>query len=204
MKVAIYTRVSKSDGSQATDRQILDLSRFCEERDWEIVTYIEEKISGRIKRREGTEQLIRLARGNRIQKVLVHEISRLGRNLSDVVQTVEELSLNKVSVYDYRQRMETLDEYYRKTPFATMVIPVLAGIAEEHAAQQSHRIKSGLQRAREQGKEIGRPKGRPIKFERKIVALLAQGMSVRKTAREVGVANSTVQRVSKKLTSSAA
>jgi DNA invertase Pin-like site-specific DNA recombinase len=198
MKIAIYVRISKSDGTQNTERQLSQLLDFCREQKWVVVNKIEEHVSGRKKKREGTEKLIRLAKSNQIQKVVIHEISRLGRNLADVVQTVEQLTENKVSVFDYRQRLETLDINHRKTPFATMVLPVLAGIAEEYAEQQSYRIKSGLQRAKEKGKSLGRPKDRPIKKEGEILKLLKDGISIRKTATKVGVANSTVQQVSKK------
>ena len=198
MKVAIYTRVSKADGSQNIHRQENELVAFCLEHSWIVVEKIEERISGRKKKRAGTEKLILLAKANRIQKVLVHEISRLGRNLADVVQTVEQLTENKVSVFDFRQRLETLDQNYRKTPFATMVLPVLAGIAEEYAEQQSYRIKSGLQLARSKGKSLGRPKGQPIKKEDIILEVLKTGESYQKTALRIGVSKSTVQRVAKK------
>jgi DNA invertase Pin-like site-specific DNA recombinase len=81
MKTAIYTRVSKTDGSQDVARQVADLREFAKSQNWEIVFEVEEKISGRRTVRSGTQKLINLARSNQIQKVLIHEISRLGRNV---------------------------------------------------------------------------------------------------------------------------
>lgn len=115
VKTAIYTRVSKTDGSQDVARQVADLREFAKSQNWEVVAEVEEKISGHRTGRNGTQKLINLARSNQIQKVLIHEISRLGRNVCDVYNTVEELAKNKVSVYDFNQKQETLDENFQKT-----------------------------------------------------------------------------------------
>jgi DNA invertase Pin-like site-specific DNA recombinase len=69
LKTAIYTRISKSDGSQDISRQINDLQEFAKSQNWEVVCIVEEKISGRRTGRSGTQKLINLARSNQIQKV---------------------------------------------------------------------------------------------------------------------------------------
>lgn len=194
MKVAIYMRVSKSDGSQNVDRQKKELMAYCKASKWRVVECVEEYVSGRKKNRIGVDKIVSLAKGNKIQKVVIHEISRLGRNLADVVQTVEILSENKVSVFDLRQRQETLDENYNKTIFATIILPLLSGIAEEYAQQQSYRIKSGLKNTK---KTLGRPKGRPIKHQKKVEKCLKNGMSLRNTAKEAQVSLFTVQKIKK-------
>jgi DNA invertase Pin-like site-specific DNA recombinase len=175
MKTLIYARVSKSDGSQDVERQLVELRELAKKNDWQVVEEVVENISGRKVRRQGTEKVINLARSNQIQKVLVHEISRLGRNLADVVRTVEELCKCKVSIYDLNQNQETLDEYFQKTTFANLIIPVLAGLGEEWVRQHSYRIKSGLKLAREKGGKLGRPKATKLKKEDEITKLLQQG-----------------------------
>jgi DNA invertase Pin-like site-specific DNA recombinase len=130
-KICIYTRISKSDGSQDIARQVYDLREFAKLQNWQIVEEIEEKISGRKTGRSGTAKLINLAKSNQIQKVLIHEISRLGRNVCDVYNTVEELAKNKVSVFDFNQKQETLDNNFQKTTFACLILPLLAGMSEE-------------------------------------------------------------------------
>jgi DNA invertase Pin-like site-specific DNA recombinase len=185
MRVAIYTRVSKSDGSQKVSRQLSELRKFCKESSWTIVEEIQEYIGGKMKRREGTEKLVSLARGNHIQKIIVHEISRLGRNLSDVAVTVESLTDQNCSVYDYKTRMETLDESNKKTIFFHIILPIFAGIAQQWLEDHSYRIKSGLEQTRLKGKRIGRPKAVKLKKEEEITALLSTGLSIRKTAAEL-------------------
>ena len=139
----------------------------------------------------------------------MHEISRLGRNLADVVRTVEELCKYKVSIYDLNQNQETLDEYYQKTTFANLIIPVLAGLGEEWVRQHSYRIKSGLKLAKEKGEKLGRPKAETLKKEAEITKLLQQGYiedefgrrkkaSYSRIAKYLGVSIGLVQRVAGK------
>lgn len=191
-KVALYCRVSKSDGSQDTQRQVDDLTAFCQEKNWQIVDAITENVSGRRKQREGTKRLINLARANQITKVLIHAVNRLGRNLADTFNTIEALSQEKVSVYVYTQKQETLDEFGNKTPFATLVMPVLAGMAEDWTRQHSESIKSGQRRSK---KKPGRPTGKPIKKENDIFNLLQQRTPEREISRQLGISRETVKKV---------
>lgn len=208
-KTALYIRISKSDGSQDTARQLSQLRDFAKSQNWQIVEEIEEHISGRITNRSGTKKLIALAKSNKIQKVLIHEISRLGRNIADIYNTVEELAKNKVSVFDFNQKQETLDENYNKTLYATIILPVLSGIAEQWLQQHSYRIKSGLQQAKLKGKKIGRPKKDLIKKEKEILEIRKKGFiedefgrkkkaSYARTAKYLNVSIDTVRRVLRK------
>ncbi len=197
MKVALYCRVSKSDGTQSADRQVMDLRKYASEKGWMIVEEVVEHISGTITKRSGTTKLINLAKSNQIQKVLVHEISRLGRNIADVFNTIEELTNAKVSVYDLRQNQETLDENYNKTVYASLILPVLAGLNEEWIRQHRYRIKSGLERARATGKKLGRPKSIKVKKQEQIIECFKKGLSYRKIAKELGIAVATILKVKK-------
>lgn len=175
MKIAIYVRVSKADGSQNTGRQFSELHNFAESQKWQIVEEVEEHISGRKTKRSGTEKLLNLAKSNKIQKVLIHEVSRLGRNACDTYNTVEGLAKYKVSVFDYNQRQETLDSNYQKTIYANIILPVLAGLSEQWLQQHIYRIKSGLNQARLKGKKIGRPKSEKLKKEEEILEIRRRG-----------------------------
>ena len=198
MKVALYARVSKSDGSQDIERQVEQLREFCQSKEWQIVEEVSEHVSGRRKKREGTSKLINLARSNQIQKVVVHEVSRLGRNLADTFNTVEALTEAKVSVYDLQMRQETLDGNYVRTAFANMILPVLAGAAQQWIQDHSYRIKSGQKKAIKEGRYPGRPKSSKIKNEDVILYLLKRGSSIRVTAQKAEVWPETVRKVKKK------
>ena len=96
--VAIFTRVSKK--SQDTDRQSTELKAYARRQGYQIVASIEEKISGSTKneQRPLLQQLLSLAAGGQLDKVLVSEISRLGRRTSEVLQILEQLEKWGVSV----------------------------------------------------------------------------------------------------------
>ena len=197
MKVAIYCRVSKADGSQSVDRQVDDLRKLANEKGWTIIEEVVEHISGTRTKRSGTTKLINLAKSNQIQKVLTHEISRLGRNIADIFNTIEELTNAKVSVYDLRQKQETLDEYFNKTVYASLILPVLAGLNEEWIRQHKYRILSGIERARANGVTLGRPKSTKVKKQDAIIELFKQGLSYRKISKELGIAIATILKVKK-------
>jgi len=195
---AIYVRVSKSDGSQDVQRQIDDLRAFCELNKWNVAKIVKENVSGRKKNRQGTVELINLARANRIKKVLVHEVSRLGRNAADVFQTVEALCEAKCSVYDYQQRQETLDNNNQKTVYATIILPLLAGFAEQWSNDHAYRIRSGLNRAVKNGKTLGRKPAEKLKNEDKAVQLLIKGKTIADIMKACNIGKSTVLRIRKK------
>ena len=97
----------------------------------EPLEIIIENVTGMKVKRQGTEKLINLAKSNQIQKVLVHEVSRIGRNTLDALKTAEALCDYKVSLCIYQQDQETLDKNYGKTPYALIVLPLLAGLVEQ-------------------------------------------------------------------------
>lgn len=209
MKIAIYIRVSKLDNWKDIARQLLQLRKFAKSQDWQIIAEIEERISGKRTKKSETKKLINLAKSNRIQKVLIHQITKLGRNITDTYNTVEELTKNKVSIFDFDQQQETLDEDYDKTLYATIVIPVLSAMAKQWLEQHSYTVKLGLKRARKKGIKIGRPKKDLIKKERQIVKLRKQGFiedefkrrkkaSYSRIAKHLNVSIATVSTVSKK------
>ena len=175
LKTAIYIRISKADGTQNTERQLNELRLFAKQNDWQIVEEIEEHVSGTRTKRSGTEKFINLAKSNKIQKVLIHEVSRLGRNACDTYNTVEELAKNKVSVFDYHQKQETLNSNYQKTIYANIILPVLAGLSEQWLQEHVYRIKSGLENAKRKGVKIGRPKQEKHKKEDEILKLRKTG-----------------------------
>ncbi len=197
MRVAIYARVSKEDGTQSADRQIDDLRKLANEKGWVVIEEVVEHISGTRTKRSGTTKLINLAKSNQIQKVLCHEVSRLGRNIADVFNTVEELTNAKVSVYDLRQNQETLDENFNKTVYASLILPVLAGLNEEWIRQHKYRILSGIERARANGVTLGRPKSTKVKKQDAIIELFKQGLSYRKIAKELEISIATILKVKK-------
>ena len=164
----------------------------------QVVAEIAEKISGarKNKEREGIQQLLALSRQGAIQKVLVSEVSRLGRSTVEVLQIVEELTQLGVSIYVQNFGLETLKDG-KRNPVAQFMFTLLAEFARLERETLRERILSGMDEARRQGIRIGRPAG--TTEERKKYAAVARqlraGLSVRKTAKLCDVAINTVRKV---------
>ena len=122
--------------------------------------------------------------------VMAWNVDRLGRSLRDLVAFLSELHALDIDLFLHQQGLDTT------TPAGKAMFQMLGVFAEfEHSIIQE-RVRAGLQRAKREGKRLGRP---PIadKVAERIRAALAGGMSVRKTAAKFDVNPSTVQRISR-------
>jgi DNA invertase Pin-like site-specific DNA recombinase len=92
MKAAIFVRVSKKE--QDYQRQLSDLRNVAEFMGATIIAEFAEKIGGTTpnKQRNSLQELLVLARTGKIDKILVQEVSRLGRSTVEVLKVVEELT----------------------------------------------------------------------------------------------------------------
>ena len=199
-QAVIFVRVSKKE--QDYQRQVEDLRAVAQSQAVQVVAEISEKISGakRNQDREGIQQLLELSRRGAIQKVLVSEVSRLGRSTVEVLQIVEELTQLGVSIYVQNFGIETLKNG-KRNPVAQFMFTLLAEFARLERETLRERILSGMDEARRQGVTIGRPVGATEEkavFLKKYAAVARQlraGLSVRKTAKLCDVAINTVRKV---------
>lgn len=199
--VAILVRVSTA--KQETARQISELQKHAADKGYEVIEVCEETISGGANdgERYGLRRAEQLAREGKIKKVLVHEISRLARRNSVAHRFVETLEECGVSLYWHAQGIETLLSNGKRNPSAGIMLALLAEMARSESETLRERIKSGLALARKKGVVLGRRKGTTLsrqEFLRKhkdIVRQLKAEQSLRNTAKIVGKALSTVQRV---------
>jgi DNA invertase Pin-like site-specific DNA recombinase len=211
MKVAIFARVSTTD-RQTTDRQVNDLLALCANNAWTVVETITEQVSGAKANsdRAGVQALFDLARRRSINKIVVTEISRIGRNVSESVQIIETLTACGVSLYIQNIGMETLLADGRANFMFKPILLTLVGFAEMERELLRERIKSGLDTARRRGQKLGRPTGVTETTDEvldkypRIVRELRAGMSVRKAAKICDVSPNTVQKVKQALTARAA
>ena len=99
INVAILVRVSTQ--AQETDRQINELVAHAKAEQWNVIEVCEESISGASdeSKREGLKRALLLAQEGRVEKVLVHEVSRIARKNSIAHKFVEQLEEIGVSLY---------------------------------------------------------------------------------------------------------
>ena len=188
-KVALYSRVSTD--RQTTENQLIELRAVAERHGWMIIDeYIDEGISGakgRDKRPE-FDRLLKDAARKKFDLIASWSVDRLGRSLQDLVAFLSEIHAKKVDLYLHQQGMDTT------TPAGKALFQMMGVFAEFERAMIQERVKAGLERARAQGKRLGRPTV-SAEIEARIAELRGEGMGKIKIAKTLGIGVSTVQRV---------
>lgn len=192
MKVALYLRVS-TDG-QTVENQRRELAGWADHFGHEVVeTYVDAGVSGAKSEaaRPALAALMADARRGRFQIVGVWALDRLGRDLGDLIDLVDRLRSAKVGLFSHREVIDTT------TPGGELTFHIFGALAQFERARLAERIKAGMARAKDAGTKSGRPIGNPPLpgLERDAIRdLLAQGVSIRKTAKALGVSPTTVQK----------
>jgi DNA invertase Pin-like site-specific DNA recombinase len=196
-RAALYLRVS-TDG-QTTENQRLALEAVATQRGWQVVAVFDDNgVSGSKGRdkRPGLDKLLKEAGRARFDVVMCWALDRLGRSLRDLMDTLGELHAGNVDLFLHQQAIDTT------TPAGRMFFHVLGAFSEFEREMIRTRVHAGLQRARAQGKRLGRPMvgtGRSDRhragIEDAIRERLAAGTGIVKVARELGIGVSVVQRV---------
>lgn len=132
MKTAvIYARVSPSSDRQNTKRQIFDLTQFASRNDYQLMDIYEERISGAIKNENRLVliECINYCIKNKINYLLLSELSRLSRSTLQVLKSLETLHESGVSVYIQNIGIHTLQPNGEVNPVASIMVTVLAEMA---------------------------------------------------------------------------
>jgi DNA invertase Pin-like site-specific DNA recombinase len=179
MKAAIYARVSTLD--QEPENQLQELRRYIEARGWTAVEYVDRGVSGAKDRRPALDQLLTYAKRRRFDVLVCWRLDRLGRNLKHLITLLEELQALGVAFVSLAEGIDAT------TPAGKLQMHILGAIAEFERERIRERVLAGLQRARAQGKRLGRPRKAPA-------TIAIPGGSVRDAARIWGVSKSTAAR----------
>lgn len=188
-RVAIYVRVSTTD--QSTDNQRRELQEVAERAGWEVVgVFADEGISGAKGRtkRPAFDQVLRLVTQRKVDVVAAWSVDRLGRSLQHLVETLGDLQAAGADLYLHKQALDT------STPAGRAMFGMLGVFAEFEREIIRERVRAGMAGARARGKTLGRPRV-PEETLARIRELRAQGVGMRKVAREVGCGVSLIQRM---------
>jgi len=172
MKTISYLRVSTQ--GQDLDKNKADILAFCNQRDLGRVTFIEEKISGKVPWRERRikEVIDSLSEGD---SLVVSELSRLGRSMLEILDILNVARGKGVSVFAVKGNWQLDDSIQSK-----IIATVFAMASEIERDLLSQRVKEALRVKKENGVKLGRPPG-PGKSKldphrEKIVELLGYGV----------------------------
>jgi DNA invertase Pin-like site-specific DNA recombinase len=185
--VAVYVRVSRLD--QHPENQIAELRRYVEARGWTATEFVEHGVSGAKDRRPRLDAMMKDVRRRKFDAVVVWKMDRLGRSLHHLIGVMNELRDLGVAFVSLGEGIDT------STSVGRMVFGILGSIAEFERERLRERTMLGLDRAKAQGKRLGRPADAALRAR---IADCA-GVSVREAARRVGCSTATIQKVRKLL-----
>jgi len=179
MRAAIYARVSTLD--QEPENQLAEVRRYVAAREWTSAEYIDRGVSGAKDRRPALDEMLRDARRRRFDVLVCWRLDRLGRNLKHLMTLLEELNALGIAFVSLNEGIDAT------TPAGKLQMHILGAIAEFERARIAERVKAGLQRARAQGKRLGRPRVHRAATE-------IPGGNVRAAAKVWGVSKTTAAR----------
>ena len=205
-KAVIYARVSSLNDRQDTSRQIRDLEILAKEKSLTVVNIYEEHISGAKKTQDRPilTECLQYCISNHVSVLLISELSRLGRNVDDVLSNVKLCKENHLNVCFQKEQLSIFGADGKEHPFLTVFIAVLGTCAEMERENIKYRLNSGKAQFIAKGGKVGRKNGykKPDeKFREEYAAVIKQlrkGYPIRMVAASCGVGISTIQRIKKK------
>ena len=200
MKTIIFARVSTN--IQEYDRQVNELTTLANSKGWSVEAVFAEKISGAKANAERTELLNMVAyvEANAIDKVLVTELSRLGRDTLQVLEVIEMLNSKGISLYIQNYNIETLTAEGKVNPMSQFLITILAEVARMERKTIRERVASGYANYRNNGGKVGRKQGYRKSSEAmreeysEVFKLLKKGISLRNISKITNVSVNTIRK----------
>ena len=204
MNCYIYARVSSTGDRQSTERQVLNLTEYAASNQYEVKGIYEEHISGAKsnKERKVLTDCLTSAKMNGIDCILFSEMSRCGRAIWEVLETIKFCADNGINLYFQKEGL-TLFKDGKVDSIMAIYISCLSFCAEKERENIYFRLSQGRELAKQKGVKMGRKKGSTKSREQKeeeyakVIKLLRKGESMRNVAILCGVSLSTIQRVKK-------
>lgn len=204
-KAVIFARVSSTSERQNTKRQIEDLTRYAEFDKIIVSKVFEEYISGGLKNEERPIllQAVEYCKNYNIDIILVSELSRIGRNVFEVLEVVKELINANINLYIQKENFYLLEDSGEVSIFAPILLATLSMCAQLERENIKYRLNSGRELYKERGGKLGRKVGSVKTKEQKseqykgVIKRLKNGEKIRDIAVLEKVGISTVQRIKK-------
>ena len=189
-RIALYARVSTSNGQQDPEMQLRELREYAEHREMSIVGEYIDRMTGSKDSRPSLNRLMADASQRKFDAVLVWKLDRFGRSLRHLVNALAELEALGLTFISLRDNLDL------STPSGRLMFQIIGAMAEFERSLIQERVKAGLRNAKAKGKRLGRP--RAGVDESKVEALRASGASWRAVAEKLGVGVGTVHRIAQR------
>ena len=211
IRAAIYARVSSTGDRQSTERQVIDLTDYAKKNSMTICKTFEEHISGAKKNHERPvlQECLTYCVEEKIDVVLLSELSRLGRNVDEVLANIRFAKENHLNIYFQKEGLSIYGADNKENPYLTITIAVLGTASQLERENLIFRLRSGRKvyvdkNLATSGKSgLGRKVGyrKPVETKKEeykeTLKLLKAGYPIRKVAKLTDVSESTVKRLKK-------
>ena len=205
IKTVIYSRVSSESERQDTERQTKELQEYANRMNYDVVEIFEEKVSGFKKndQRHIFSKMLELAKEGSIDKILVWELSRIGRSVLQSLQNIQLLHDLKVGLYIKNFNLETLNEDKTPNSLSMFMVQILFSVANMESKMTLSRLESGYRNhiKKHGSKSVGRKKGNIdcnetiLNRHSDVVRLIKRGLSIRNISAITNKSTNTVMKV---------
>jgi putative DNA-invertase from lambdoid prophage Rac len=182
-----YGRVSTKE--QSTENQRLEIQQAGYQVDY---WFADEGVSGKVMAQQRPQFARLLGQIRDGETLVVSKLDRLGRDAHDVGSTIKLLASRGIKVIVLQ--LGALD---LASPAGKMMLTMLAAVAELERDLLIERTQAGLQRAKQQGKVLGRPATTTAEQRTDILARHKAGASISELSRLHGVSRATIMRIAK-------
>lgn len=151
LKVAIYVRVSTVD--QNPENQENSLVEYCRNNEYELFKiYIDKGESGLKDSRPSFDIMLKDMRSRKFRAIVIWKLDRMGRSLQHLLHILNEMQKKKIDLIVTTQNIDTT------TASGKLMFSIFGAFAEFESTLISERTIAGMDRAKKQGKHIGRPR----------------------------------------------
>ena len=207
INAVIYSRVSSESERQDTQRQTTELKQYASRMGYNIVEVYEEKVSGfkKNEQRPVFTKMLEDINTNQIDKILVWELSRIGRSVLNSLQNIQILHDLKVGIYIKNFNLETLNDDKTPNSLSMFMVQILFAVANMESKMTLARLQSGYRNhiKKNGSKSVGRKKGSVDSDEKilerhsDVARLLKRGLSIRNISAITNKSSNTVLKVKK-------
>ena len=209
IRAAIYARVSSTGDRQSTERQVIDLTDYANKNGMTISKTFEEHISGakRNTERAVLTECIEYAISNQVDVVLFSELSRCGRAVWEVLDTIRTLKDNGINAYFQKEGLSLFSEDGTENIYLSVMLSVLCVCSQMERENIHYRLQSGRKVFIDKniaatgksglGRKVGyrKPAAKKMEEYKEVLKLLRAGYPIRKVAKLTDTSESTVKRL---------
>lgn len=181
MRSAIYARVSTKE--QSVETQLLPVREYCLRNAFEVTAeYKDEGVSGAKGSRPQLDLMLRDMRKGKFETIIVYKLDRLGRSLSHLLNLLSEFRNRKIRLISVSDNLDTVND----NPMSRAFWQLLGVFAEFERELIRERVQAGLERAKKEGKRLGRPKGAKDSRKRSVSGYVLRYAGKTKESRSLG------------------